>query len=480
MSVDGVSSAPVGNGSALDQLVAQYESIQRRPIDELELKRDQLSDKSNTYSELKKKSKELKDLAMKYKRTGALSEFGSKTTSSSDEKILTSSANAKAIDGTHTVVVQQLAKADTLVSNQETRTGTNVSTTVGAGAKTFDITVNGTTFNLSVTLTGSETNSALMQAVVDQINGTTDIKVNASVVNDTGTTSRISLASKESGYDNRITIADTSGTLITTLGLDDSTKSVGTAGGYLYEDTELNSKLLVDNIAIEASSNKVTDVITGVTLDLKSADATKTITVGVDTDVDGLKTTVKDFMEKYNAVVDYINGASFIDKTTYLRGPLAGESAYQNMRFDLRAFIVEQVTGLDSGQPSTLAGIGVTISREGKLEFTDEDEFKKQAELDPTYISDLFNSTNGLASKVHDFLDNYTQTGGIIDQSEDTIEEKTRNINKRIKRYEARLEVQIESYRRQFAQLQELMSGLQSQQASLSTVLNGSFYGGGF
>ena len=178
MAVDGV------GGSPLDQLVAQYEAVKRRPIDELEYKKEVLNAKNTTYETLKTKTKALKDLSQKYKRTGALSEFGSKATTSSDEKVLTTSADATALDASHTIEVTQLAKSDTIISDQKTKTDTDVSTAVGAGLKQFDITVNGVTKNISLTLTGTETNEDLLSNIVTAINGTLDIKINAGIVND--------------------------------------------------------------------------------------------------------------------------------------------------------------------------------------------------------------------------------------------------------------------------------------------------------
>jgi len=477
MSVDSVSS---GNGSPVDQVVAQYEAIQRRPIDELEFKKTELNDKNTTYDEIKAKAKELKDLVVKYKRTGGLSEFGSKTTSSSNDKIVTVEGNAKALDGTHTVEVTQLAKNDTLISNQLTKTDTTISASEGVGTKTFDVTVGSETFNLSVELDGTETNATLLEKVTNAINGTIDVTLNAAIVNDSTTTQRLTLSSKETGFDNRISIVDTSGTLTASLGLDDSVLFGATTGGYLHADDELNAKLLVDSISIESSSNNVKDVISGVTLNLKSAKIGEEVTIGVKTDVDGLKATVEGFLEKFNGLLDYINGASFVDKATFLRGPLSGETAYQGLRFKLRSFIVEEVKGLNSDQPTTLAAIGATIKRDGTISITDSELFKEKAEEDPKFISDLFNSENGLAKRFDDYLLNFTQTGGIIDQSKNTTDEKIKNVTDRVTRYEARLEVQLETYRRQFAQLQELMSGLQSQQSVLDLVYSGNLGGGRF
>lgn len=476
MSVD---AAAAGGGSALDQLIAQYEAVERRPIDELEFKREELSSRNSTYDELKSKTKDLRNLAVKYKRTGALSEFGDKKTTSSDEKVLTATGNANALDGSHVVEVIRLAKSDTVISNQVTKSATEVATTEGAGTKAFDVTVDGETFNVSFDITGTETNEELLTLITNNINDTQDIKIGASVVNDSSTTQRLTLTSNETGLANAISISDTTGTLLASLGLSDSVASSGTSGGYLYDDSVLDAAIKVDSIDITSSSNQIKDVISGVTLNLHSAEVGKEVTIGVETDVDGLKSTVKDFLEKYNGVVDYINGASFVDKTTFLRGPLSGDTAYQNLRFKLRSFIVESVTGLNSDQPTSLAAIGVTIGREGKLTISDDDLFKEKAEEDPRFISDLFNSDNGLGKKIDDYLLDYTQTGGIIDQSKSTTDEKIQNVNDRIKRYEARLEVKLEAYRRQFAQLQQLLSNVQSQQSSLATVLGGSG-GGGF
>jgi flagellar hook-associated protein 2 len=473
--LDGISA-----GSAMDQLMAQYEAVERQPIDVLESKKEFIQKKQNTYKELKTKVKELVDLSQKYQRTGALSEFGDKTVNSTNEKVATASSNAKAIDGSHTLTVTQMAKSDTIISNQITKANSDISSSLGASTQQIRVSVNGNDYDIDIAVTGTETNEQLFEKVANSINGTQDIEINAAIVNDTGTTQRLTLSSKKTGLDNAMTLTDISGSLLSNLGISDSLQSSGSSGGYLYADDELNAKFVLDNINMESSSNTVTDAITGVTLEIKSADPTETLTIGVKTDVDGLKSTVKDFLDKYNDVLDYVNSASFVDKTTYLRGPLASEVPYQNLRATLRSYIVETITGLNSDQPTTLGEIGISGARDGKLSFDDYDKFKEYAEADPQNISDIFNSENGLASKIYDFLTEYSQTGGIIDRSEDTVESKITNINKRIKAYEARIEIKLEGYRKQFAALQEAMIAIQNQQSSLGVVLNSGYSYGGF
>ena len=460
----------VGSGAAVDQLLEQFEAIERKPVDDLEFKRSQINQKKDIYSKLKTYIKEFKTLAQEYKRTGALSVFNDKAISSSDDKIISATADATAIDTTHSLTVSQLAKADTIVSTQYTQTGTEVSAAEGAGTKTFDITVDGETYNISLDLDGTEDNQALMEKVSNAINDTADIKVYASIVNDTPTTNKLVFTSKESGLANALTLTDTAGTLLSNLGISDSVAATGTTGGYLYADNLLNSKFNLDGIDIEAESNSVSNVLTGVTLDLKST-STDPVTVTIKTDTQGLKTKVNSFLDKYNQVLDYINANSFVDKETFLRGPLSNDSTYRTLRVKLREMVLTSIPGASGDQPSTLSEIGITADRDGKLSISDSKQFEDQAKISPSYITDLFNSSGSLAEQFDDFLLEYTKTGGIVDRSKESLDNQVQNINTRIKQYEARIEIRIEAFRKQFAALQEALSAINSQQTALNSVL---------
>jgi len=150
--------------------------------------------------------------------------LSARTVSSSDSSVVTATATSAAALGTHSIAVSQLAKQDTLVSNQYSDSGTAIVDAEGAGTKSFTITVNGQSQDVSVSLTAGETDSAVISAVASAINSayasvTSGDTVNATDLADTSSTSKLVLESGQTGATYAMTLSDdqNGGTLRSTV-----------------------------------------------------------------------------------------------------------------------------------------------------------------------------------------------------------------------------------------------------------------------
>ena len=157
--------------------------------------------------------------------------LSARTVSSSDSSIVTATATSSAALGSHSISVSQLAKQDTLVSNQYSNGGTDIVGAEGAGDKSFTVTVNGQSQDVSVTLTAGETDSAVISAVASAINSAfagvdSGHAVTATALADTSTTSKLVLQSDQTGATYAMTLSDdpNGGTLLATLGISNAVR----------------------------------------------------------------------------------------------------------------------------------------------------------------------------------------------------------------------------------------------------------------
>ena len=118
-------------------------------------------------------------------------------------------------------------------------------------------------------------------------------------------------------------------------------------------------------IVVTRSSNSVSDLYDGVTLTLKQADPTATVTLDIDKDVDEMAAKVKTWVDTMNATLTSIDSQSAYDATTKTGGPLLGDSAVRAVRAQLISSIT---SGSTSGPLRSLSQIGITIARNGRLE----------------------------------------------------------------------------------------------------------------
>ena len=315
-----------------------------------------------------------------------------------------------------------------------------------------------------------------MSKVVSAINSS-DSAVNASIVNDSSSTQKLVLRSDETGSTHGISLADTSGGLLSTIGLVDGVAATETSGGYMYADSALDSKIELDGIAITNASNVLEDILPGVTLTLKGTQeaSAEAVQINIGADKTAIKENLESFFEKYNEVVDYIKAKMAVDPDTSTRGPLSGDFAFINLRMNLRTLVSGEVSGLDADNPSRITEVGIEPDDSGRLRIADTEAFEEALEANVSKVSDLFNSESGLAQQIYDLLTPFTQTGGTLDDKRDGLDAKIDTIDSRIEGMEKRLEWKENNYRTQFLKLQEAMDSLTGQQSMLS-MMNASLF----
>ncbi|MCX6374921.1 MAG: flagellar filament capping protein FliD, partial [Armatimonadetes bacterium] len=237
----------------------------------------------------------------------------------------------------------QSANGDIIVLNSDATAGTkdNAFEIVGASS-----------------ITVSSTNNTLA-GLRDAINAAS-AGVTASIINDGSGTApyRLIITSNTGGAAGQITLnADglsggTTPTFSTMQAAQDASLTLGEGAGA---------------ITITKGSNTITDLISGVTLNLKSADANTTVTVEIKSNTSAAKQAVKDFVEQYNNLIDYIGPQFQYNATTNTAGTLFADSRLRSILSDLRSKISNPISGL-SQTIKVMSQIGITSTTNDKLQ----------------------------------------------------------------------------------------------------------------
>lgn len=471
----------------IEALVSSVMAVERRPIVGLQSDQMALSRRSATLSDLKSALSALRSKAQALSQVGTLSPFQTKAVSSSNTSVATATASSTALAAGHTLSISQLAKSSTIVSKQLTSDSTDVVTAEGTGAKSVKVTydgtdpaTSGTAVTVNVTVNAGDTNSTILTTLATAINSdaTLSATVSASVVNDTSGTSRLVLAGKQTGLANKVRVADTTGTLLNTIQLDSGIASSGTAGGYLFADSTLDAKFKLDGLDITRSSNSISDVLTGVTINLLGLSASD-VTLTVAPDKSTIKASVQDFLDAYNKALTFLrervdvevsvtgSGGSTTEINSVVRGPLAGEPTYVALVSNLRSEVGSSVSGVQIGNPSLLAEVGITAASDGTLSISDTAAFDSAIETKLTGVIDLFASSGGVATRLIARLDGFVNTGGLIDGSLSTVTSKVSTVNQQIATLQDRLDRREAALRKQLVDLQKALSLLSGQRFML-------------
>jgi len=219
----------------IDSLVTQFTASETNSkIAPLQTKLTQYTNLTSAYDNLSTKLTAFQTTLSTLQSTGTSDVFGSKTCTSSDSNFVTATATSAASSSGYQIRVNQLAKSDVLISQDQT----SDTTSTLSGTHTFDLTSGGGTdgayiSHVSVTFDASETNKTAMQKVASAINQ------NKAVVTSSAVTGTAAYSGGPSTFN---------------VNLNGTTQSITVNGGGTYDD-------LLNEMVTKISAN-----VSGVTL----------------------------------------------------------------------------------------------------------------------------------------------------------------------------------------------------------------------
>ncbi len=149
----------------------------------------------------------------------------------------------------------------------------------------------------------------------------------------------------------------------------------------------------VGSLTISKSSNTISDVIQGVTLNLLQAgSSTDTIEVKVSEDTSGIKEKIDGFISAYNDVIGYLHDQLSFDPVnpeSSTPKPLLGDSTAILLNRQLQNFIGSTVPGASSGLNS-LATLGISTDRDTSEISLDDSKFQAALAASLTDVTRLF------------------------------------------------------------------------------------------
>lgn len=159
----------------------------------------------------------------------------------------------------------------------------------------------------------------------------------------------------------------------------------GTTGGMARAQAAQDAIVRIDGVDSTHASNRIDDLIDGVSLSLVAAKPGASIALGVTRPTAAIAGAVSDFVGAYNALKTQLDAAVATSGTA---GAFAGNSAIRSMQRQLAQLSATMLNS--SGGPSTLAEIGVSTNRDGSL-VLDAARLARAQASDPDGVEALFN-----------------------------------------------------------------------------------------
>ncbi|MEW5976509.1 MAG: flagellar filament capping protein FliD [Acidobacteriota bacterium] len=420
---------------------------ERQPITRLQSQKSAEQDRLTAFSSL---SSTLSSVKSAFDSLESSALFSGLKANSSDTTVLTATATSAATRGTFTINVTSLARA------QVTSSGAGQFSDVAASiidGGSFSITQSGVTTNIDLTDVDSLTE--LRDAINSQQTG-----VRASIINDGHATSpfRLVLTSTTPGEAYAFTVNDQ-----TTFG--------GSApGSVLNLSTDpingvaTNTVFTYNGITINSSKTNISDAVPGLTLNLLKAGAS-TITVADDNSA--LKDKIKSAVNAFNSFNDFFKAQTKLAPSGSSRPPLATDPLLRSINRQLRSFVT--TNHANSGSYKNLPELGITLSRDGKLQVDDAVLDKALAEK-RSDVEAFFAGASGFATKFTDLIEGYTKSGGSLYQLTDRLQKTISSYDSRIADLESQLIIREKALRVQFTAADQAISQLNQQVNSLSSL----------
>ena len=308
--------------------------------------------------------------------------------------------------------------------------------------------------------------------------------VSASVIkNDLGTYNLV-LTAKGPAENLPISLTDQSGgTLDSRLLFDAKAPSpIGTAtatsGNMSNIQAASDASFKYNGITLTRSTNTISDITVGVTINLLSTDSTSTANISITQDAQPIKDAMQSLVDSYNAMNKQLTSMTQTDATTGTVGLFNGDSSINGID---RA--IKQILTSSSGSGLSLTQYGININRDGTLSF-DSSAFDTKMAESPDAMAAYFSgkttidsngnssTTDGIFNTLYTNLNDLTKSSGVLANLTTGLTTEATSLTSDRTRATDALTAKYDTMTQQFIAYDSIISNLNNQFSSLSQQIS--------
>jgi len=396
----------------------------------------------------------LKDMA----KTDAFNKRAVNITQDKDNPILKVESKAGSSNGQYNITVNKLATTSKFEGTFDSSTDALITEdgtlTFKAGDKTFSVDVK----------VGDS-----LQSVRKKINNNGDnFGLTANIINTSDGKAKLVMDSGVSGTGKDLQISGS------TPGLSGFVSALQQVG-----DPASDAEIEVDGNKLTSATNTFDGTIMGLKLTIlresdKDADGNaKSNKVDVTTDKNGIKTMVKSFIDGYNTLV---SKADALGKRNSIvagqskddGGALAGDSVTRSVVNQMSSILITPSD--NSNVFDTIFQLGIKMDNKGVLSL-DSEKFDEALDKNFEQVVAIFGGEKGVAGQLAASLEDYSKTGGLLAQREDSLNSDLRTLVQKESDASAQLVKYEASLRARYGGLDTLLAKM-NQSASYLSLIN--------
>jgi len=367
------------------------------------------------------------------------------TATSSNASVLSATAASSTTAGVHTITVANLATTSSFYSDAL------ASSSAQFASGSFQVSAGGTQVG-SVTV---GINNGTLDEIAASINNQTSA-VRASVINDANG-SRLALVS---------TVSGASGNLAVTGGLT-AADTNHTVINFNQAVAGINASLTVDGVPISSTTNTISGVINGVTLNLTSPGSS--VTLAVNPDASKATDAINQLVSAYNTAIKDINAQFTVNSDGTGGGPLEADGSLREAQ---AALLGAAVFSTGNTGVVNLASIGVNLNNDGTLS-VDSGALASSLSTNFSAVQNFLQSTTGnFAGNLSATISNLTDpTAGPLGLDAKGIAQSSQDLAQQISDLQASLTVKQQQLTLVYAQVNVTLQQLPLLQNQLSQQL---------
>lgn len=440
----------------VQSIVSQLMTVEQQPLTDSQNKvstyKTDLSDMGQISSALSALQTSVSSLS-----SGAFLQTYKATTS--DSTIASVATSTGGIAGSYQLDVSKLAQSRQLVFDQNSA-GQSISSATAAlssvpSSLTFSVAGTSTTVNLNNGGSGGES----LQNISDAINSA-NAGVNASIVQYNGNYSLV-IASANSGSANAFSV--------TAGGSDSGNTSGNSLAGLRQSSTAATESfaasdalMTVNGVNVSSSSNSVTGVISGATVNLEK---TGQVSIGMSQDTSGIASSLQSFVDAYNKVHSTTGSAFSSD--------MKGDDSLLSIQDQLSSVLQTQVAGVNAASSyAYLSQVGISLQKDGTLAL-DQTAFNKALTSNPTAVANLFgnSSSTGFADRFNTTINNLLGPTGIVTTKQNDLNQSVTDETNHQTEIQTNLDALRSSYVQQYTTLNATLAQMQQSTSNLASLL---------
>jgi len=451
-----ISNLGVGSGLPLATMLDSLQSAEKSALTPISTQQSAYTAKLSAYSSLKS------SLTTFQTANTALSsaDLFTATTASSSSSAFTATTSGSTVAGKYAINVTQLAQAQVLTSGVQSSNSDALGDS-SVASRSIAITLKDGT-SKSVTLSSDQTSLTGMR---DAINGA-NAGITATIIKVSDGSFRLSMSANKTGSNNAVANITVTGDskLQGIVGFDSTASS-----NVMTESVKAqNAQLTVNNVAIENSSNQISDALEGITLNLATTtvgDQTLTITK----DNSKASSAITNWVNAYNTLLDKFNTLTKYTKVETnsgsqdtSNGALLGDSTLRTIETQLKSMLTNAQS---SSAYKSLGQIGITTDPStGSLKL-DATKVSAALDKDAAGVKEMIvgdGKTTGITTKIGTNITNWLSSKGIVQSATDGVSKTLNNLTALYNATSDRIDADIARYKTQFTQLDLAISKLNS------------------